>query len=169
MENAQEYLRNQIMSNCNRDLKGSIISLNDMTMAIKNRLDIDLKEARKYAETTMDVFGYDDRILDNAIERDERKLFYRLEEEGMLYTQGEEIFLKDGREWRSRYFILNKQKIFDFASGKITKKPEPVSEEPINTDELMGGTYKDWVDENRFNPDEMLYGENSLGIFSRCR
>ena len=41
MENAQEYLRNQIMSNCNRDLKGSIISLNDMTMAIKNRLDIE--------------------------------------------------------------------------------------------------------------------------------
>ena len=45
----------------------------------------------------MDLFGLDDRIIDNVLEHEERQLFYLFESEGILNTEREEISLHDGR------------------------------------------------------------------------
>jgi len=102
-----------------------IITLAVLAKAIRIKLDIDETEARQYAEIVLDLFGYDDCIIDNILEHKERCLFYRLEAEGILHTRREEIILDDGRNWRTHYWFLQKTLIFHpemEKSGKPVRK-----------------------------------------------
>jgi len=102
-----------------------LVTLAVLTKAIRIKLAVDETEARQYAETVLDLFGYDDRIIDNILEHKERCLFYRLEAEGILLTRREEIILDDGRNWRIHYWILQKTVIFHpemEKSGKPIRK-----------------------------------------------
>ncbi|GAH12226.1 unnamed protein product, partial [marine sediment metagenome] len=45
-----------------------IITLEDMSKAIANRVGIDRIKAKRVAGFVMDLFGYDDRIIDNILE-----------------------------------------------------------------------------------------------------
>jgi hypothetical protein len=102
-----------------------LITLAVLAKAIRIKLDIDETEARQYAEIVLDLFGYDDCIIDNILEHKERCLFYRLEAEGILHTRREEIILDDGRNWRIHYWFLQKAIIFHPVmekSGKPVKK-----------------------------------------------
>ena len=56
-----------------------IITLNDMSRAIANRVGINKEKARRVAGFVMDLFGYDDRIIDNILDPEDRQLFYILE------------------------------------------------------------------------------------------
>jgi Family of unknown function (DUF6015) len=85
-----------------------LISLQNLTKAIQKKLSITEKEARGYAEIVMDMFGYDDCILDNILDHADRRLFYRLEAEGILYTRRDEAILSDGTNWRIRYWVFEK-------------------------------------------------------------
>ena len=67
-----------------------IITLDDMSRAIANRMGINGEKAKRVAGFVMDLFGYDDRIIDNILEPEDRQLFYILEAEGMLTTGREE-------------------------------------------------------------------------------
>jgi hypothetical protein len=93
----------------------SIITLNDLSKAIANRVGIDLEEARRDAGFVMDIFGFDDRVIDNVLDPEDRQLFYILEEEGMLTTEREETTLYDGREWRTHYWKLKKDTIMRYS------------------------------------------------------
>ncbi len=77
-------------------------------MAISNRIGIDEEDAQRDANFVMDIFGFDDRVIDNVLEPEDRQLFYILEEEGMLTTEREETTLYDGREWRTHYWLFKK-------------------------------------------------------------
>ena len=44
-----------------------IITLNDLSKAISNRMDVDEGKANRTAEFILDLFGYDDRIIDNYL------------------------------------------------------------------------------------------------------
>jgi hypothetical protein len=92
-----------------------IITLGDLSKAIANRVGIDVEEARRDAGFVMDIFGYDDRVIDNVLDPEDRQLFYILEEEGMLTTEREETTLYDGREWRTHYWVLKKNIILKYA------------------------------------------------------
>jgi hypothetical protein len=92
-----------------------IITLDDLSKAIANRVGIDIEEARRDAGFVMDIFGYDDRVIDNVLDPEDRQLFYILEEEGMLTTEREETTLYDGREWRTHYWVLKKNIILKYA------------------------------------------------------
>jgi len=96
-----------------------IITLNDMSKAIANRVGIDKKKARIVAEFVMDLFGYDDRIIDNILEPEDRQLFYILEAEGILSTGRDETTLYDGREWLTHYWQLKKSIILRYAKEGI--------------------------------------------------
>ncbi|MBU0497804.1 MAG: hypothetical protein KKG04_07615 [Candidatus Thermoplasmatota archaeon] len=93
----------------------TIITLNDLSRAIANRVGIGIDEARRDAGFVMDIFGFDDRVIDNVLDPDDRQLFYILEEEGMLTTEREETTLYDGREWRTHYWRLRKDIIINYA------------------------------------------------------
>jgi hypothetical protein len=66
----------------------------------------------------MDHFGFDDRIIDNVLEHEERQLFYKLESKGILDTEREEIILHDGRNWRIHYWLLNKNIILQYLHSR---------------------------------------------------
>jgi hypothetical protein len=131
----------------------TIITLDDLSKAIANRVGIDIEEARRDAGFVMDIFGFDDRVIDNVLDPEDRQLFYILEEEGMLTTEREETTLYDGREWRTHYWRLKKDTIARYAKeptsehGALIDKRQPknISEDDIyNTidDELWVTTRK---------------------------
>jgi hypothetical protein len=99
----------------------NIITLDDLSKAISNRVGIDINEARRDAGFVMDIFGYDDRVIDNVLDPEDRQLFYILEEEGMLTTEREETTLYDGREWRTHYWVLKKNTIIRYAREEFKR------------------------------------------------
>ena len=129
----------------------TIITLDDLSKAIANRVGIDLEEARRDAGFVMDIFGFDDRVIDNVLDPEDRQLFYILEEEGMLTTEREETTLYDGREWRTHYWKLRKDVIVRYSQEAkkmqnllLDRQPVNVSDEDIynNLDELQWTTRK---------------------------
>ena len=112
-----------------------IITLDDLSKAIANRVGIDIEEARRDAGFVMDIFGYDDRVIDNVLDPEDRQLFYILEEEGMLTTEREETTLYDGREWRTHYWMLKKNTILKYAQDEskrvrrvLSDKRQPIKD-----------------------------------------
>lgn len=98
-----------------------LVTLQILTHVLQKKLDISEKEARGYAEIVMDMFGYDDCIIDNILDHADRRLFYRLEAEGILGTRREEALLSDGTNWRIRYWEFQKKVIFSHDTKKKTK------------------------------------------------
>jgi hypothetical protein len=128
----------------------TIITLDDLSKAIAHRVGIDIEEARRDAGFVMDIFGFDDRVIDNVLDPEDRQLFYILEEEGMLTTEREETTLYDGREWRTHYWRLKKDTISRYSkdvgserSALIVDKKQPKN---ISDDDIYG-TMEDemWV------------------------
>lgn len=93
-----------------------IIKLDELSKAIEIRLDLSEDAAKKYANTVMDLFGYDDRIVDNMLEQRDRQLFYILEAKGILNTAREDVLLHNGRRWRIHYWILKKPTILQYSN-----------------------------------------------------
>lgn len=94
------------------EARNRILTLEDLAMAVSNRIGIPEEDAARDANFVMDIFGFDDRVIDNVLEPEDRQLFYILEEEGMLTTEREETTLYDGREWRTHYWLFKKQQVF---------------------------------------------------------
>jgi hypothetical protein len=97
----------------------------------------------------MDIFGFDDRVIDNVLDPEDRQLFYILEEEGMLTTEREETTLYDGREWRTHYWKLRKNTIHRFAD-EASRKGEPLidKKQPVNvsSEDIYGNMEEDvWM------------------------
>ncbi|MDH7506664.1 MAG: hypothetical protein QHH15_02605 [Candidatus Thermoplasmatota archaeon] len=109
----------------------NIITLEILSRAIANKTGIDIQEARKNAGFVLDVFGYNDRIIDNILDYEDRQLFYFLEEEGMLATDHEDTILYDGREWRTHYWILKKKTILKYAKDKNSCLKNVFSDKPV--------------------------------------
>ena len=120
----------------------NIVTLDDLSRAIANRVGVEVDEARRDAGFVLDIFGFDDRVIDNVLDPEDRQLFYILEEEGMLATEREETTLYDGREWRTHYWQLKKDIILKYAKDnkpmKTTlfdkKQPVPVIEDTNKED-----------------------------------
>jgi len=110
-----------------------LIRLYDLTKAIQKKLNISEKEAREYAEIVMDMFGYDDCILDNILDHADRRLFYRLEAEGILSTRRDEAILSDGTNWRIRYWVFQKTILSQSETKKKIKIGRSKNKQPVKT------------------------------------
>ncbi|MCQ2079356.1 MAG: hypothetical protein MJZ38_04790 [archaeon] len=111
-----------------------MITVDDLTLAIENSIDSDMKleheQAFDLAQHVLNFFGYSNRIIDNVLEPEDRDAFYMLEDSGVLTTEREEITLYDGREWRIHYWLFKNDKIED-----LINNVKPVKEEVIVVDE----------------------------------
>ena len=96
-----------------------LINLSVLSKTIQRRLNVTEKKARDYAEILLEIFGYDDCIIDNMLDNSDRRLFYRLEAEGILSTRRDEALLSDGTNWRIRYWVFQKESVF---SSELKKK-----------------------------------------------
>ena len=109
------------------DYSTEIITVEDLSQAIQERIGLIPDESDRDAEFVMDIFGFNDRIIDNVLEPEDRQLFYILEEEGLLTTEREETTLYDGREWRTHYWLFRKDRILGAAQqhrAKLAEKSE---------------------------------------------
>jgi len=124
----------------------TLITLNDLSKAISNRIGINMHNARRDAGFVMDIFGFGDRVIDNVLDPEDRQLFYILEEEGMLTTEREETTLYDGREWRTHYWRLRKDVISRYADTDTDGPGNLIEEKQTRhvDDEFDYGT----IDEN---------------------
>jgi hypothetical protein len=108
-----------------------VITLDVLSRAIANRTGIDIEKARKNAIFVLDIFGFNDRVIDNVLNNEDRQLFYILEEEGMLATDYEDTILYDGREWRTHYWIIKKNTILKFAKNEKSNIRSIISSKPV--------------------------------------
>jgi hypothetical protein len=128
----------------------NIITLDDLSKAIANRVGIGIEEARRDAGFVMDIFGFQDRVIDNVLDPEDRQLFYILEEEGMLTTEREETTLYDGREWRTHYWVIKKDIILKFAKDENKRTRSVLSDkqtiEDISDEAIYDALEEDiWV------------------------
>jgi hypothetical protein len=79
------------------------------------------EEISKLALYLLNFFGYSDYIIDNILHTEDRDVFYMLEEEGLLTTEREEIYILKGKVWRIHYWMLRKRKIIELARGEEEK------------------------------------------------
>ncbi len=63
--------------------------------------------ADEVALRVLNYFGYHDEIIDNALDHDDRRLFYFLQDMKILSTRWEETQLISGRNWRIFYWSFN--------------------------------------------------------------
>ncbi len=73
---------------------------------IERQAGIGSAEALGMAETVLSYFGYGTVIIDNAIDSEDRKLFYRLQDLGLLRSTWETVLLPSGKSWRIFYWEL---------------------------------------------------------------
>lgn len=143
----------------------TVITLDDLARAIANKIGISIEEAKKDAEFIMDIFGFDDRVIDNVLDPEGRQLFYILEEEGLLSTEREETTLYDGREWRTHYWQLNKENILKFAKEGAKQQEEKERKEKSEEEALAEEIYTTlddtiWTERRRKAIEDLFTREN---------
>ncbi len=103
-----------------------IVLVDELAKAIRNGIGTEKKmsmdEALQIAQHVLNFFGFEERIIDNYLEPDDRGLFYMLEEIGILLPEREETTLYDGREWRIHYWVVNYRRIQSLQSSEIVEE-----------------------------------------------
>ncbi len=87
-----------------------------LARAIKNRLEVSQDVAEDLATRVLNYFGFDEEIIDNALDHDDRRMFYFLQDMQILTTHWEEAVLPTGRTWRVFYWGLNTERILRYAA-----------------------------------------------------
>ncbi|MCG7845146.1 MAG: hypothetical protein MIO90_06935 [Methanomassiliicoccales archaeon] len=83
--------------------------------------------ADEVALRVLNYFGYHDEIIDNALNHDDRRLFYFLQDMKILSTRWEETELVTGRNWRIFYWSFNWENIQRLLDEQKTiKGPEDI-------------------------------------------
>jgi hypothetical protein len=101
-----------------QDGTSAAIDLPALAMAVRRSVGHDgmrAEDAEAIASNILNFFGFNERIIDNVLEPDDRDTFYMLEDCGILETERDETTLYDGREWRIHYWMFNKERILQLA------------------------------------------------------
>jgi len=128
-------LRIKMKGDGRKDIFINVITLNTMSKAIASRIGIRKDKAEQIAGFIMDIFGYDNRIIDNILKPEDRQLLYMLESEGLISTGREEEKLYDGREWLTHYWELRKSTILKYAKNGFEKNKNIIFSK-IKTDSI---------------------------------
>ncbi len=84
--------------------------------AISKKVGVDDEMAGQISLRVLNYFGFEDCIIDNALDQDDRRLFYFLQDVALLKTDWEEAILPSGRTWRIFYWSLNNANIATIAT-----------------------------------------------------
>lgn len=107
---------------------GTMITIQKLARAIQARLGGTGAEALSEARAVISYFGFRSVIIDNAIQPEDRKVFYALHDAGLLQTFWETVPLLDGRNWRIFYWSLNEADI-----DRILTESDAPSAQPLYT------------------------------------
>jgi len=99
----------------------AVITLEDLKIAFAKTLgkkDYDEHWIEEIAEMVISLYGFDYAVVDNRLKSTERDVFYKLEEEGLVFTKQEEVTIKKGKVWRLHYWFLNRSRILKLSRGE---------------------------------------------------
>jgi len=82
--------------------------------------------ADEVALRVLNYFCYHDEIIDNALNNEDRRLFYFLQDLKILCTRWEETQLATGRSWRIFYWSFNMENIHKILDN------DPEKDEPLD-------------------------------------
>jgi hypothetical protein len=120
------------------ELAATVVTYDDLVAALAKILGkrgMGEDEIKKLAIYLLNFFGYSDYIIDNILHTEDRDVFYMLEEEGLLTTEREEIYILKGKVWRIHYWMLRKRKILELARAEeVVKKEKKESEYSVYDD-----------------------------------
>lgn len=105
-----------------------MITVEKLARAIEKRLGRPRAEALREAERVLDYFGFRTVIIDNAIQPEDRKLFYALHDAKLLQSSIETAPLLDGRNWRIFYWELHEADVTRAIDEAPGRPSEPVYE-----------------------------------------
>jgi len=103
------------------------VTVEKLSKAIEKRIGLPHDQAYGMAGRVMNYFGFESFIIDNAIDPQDRKMFYTLHDAGILRSSWETVLLLSGRNWRIFYWEINAGDI-DRITGE-TEEARP--EEPV--------------------------------------
>jgi hypothetical protein len=92
--------------------------------AISKKVGVDEEMAGQISLRVLNYFGFEDSIIDNALDQDDRRLFYFLQDVAILKTDWEEAILPSGRTWRIFYWSLNNENIASIAMNIAVAKAQ---------------------------------------------
>jgi len=101
-----------------------VIRVKDLAKVLKGRMEIEEDEALALSEFVLDIFGFEDRVIDNILYPSDRQLFYFLEGKSILSTGRETISLYDGRDWRIHYWVFNRELVKHYLKEEEKKEKE---------------------------------------------
>jgi len=143
------------ITDLDQSLPELVIKVDDLARAIKNsirRHELNEEDAKLMAEHVLNFFGYNERIIDNILEPEDRDAFYILEDSGLLTTEREETTLYDGREWRIHYWLFRKDRIVELAGARKPSSGAALPGEPSVYDEIPADIWSRREDEDQGAP-----------------
>jgi hypothetical protein len=93
--------------------------------AIARRVGVEDEMAGQLALRVLNYFGFENDIIDNKLDQEDRKMFYFMQDVGLMKTAWEEALLANGRTWRIFYWFLNVEHIEEYAGEIEHFGPEP--------------------------------------------
>jgi hypothetical protein len=90
---------------------------------LESRAGFNEETAQEVTLRILNYFGFHDEIIDNALNQEDRRLFYYLQDMDLLQTHWEETQLASGRNWRIFYWGLNLDRLKE-CEIKLTQNVE---------------------------------------------
>ena len=101
-----------------------VVTLNEARIALQKALatkNMSPQEIDRLAERIMDLFGFEDQVVDNRLTPEDRDIFYMLEEAGLVTTIEDDVQVQKGKTWRIYYWVLKKDQILRLAHDSGVK------------------------------------------------
>jgi len=102
------------------------VTIDKLSKALQKRLKIGQDESSQISQRVMNYFGFENFIVDNALDQPDRQLFYRLHDAALLRTSWETILLLSGKHWRIFYWELNESDL-----ERVLTEVEEFGHEPL--------------------------------------
>lgn len=106
-----------------------MVTVDKLARAVEKKMGVAPAEARSVAERVMNYFGFESFIIDNAIDPEDRKMFYMLHDAGLLRSSWETVLLQTGRNWRIFYWEINEADLDRILGETPRRREEPLYQE----------------------------------------
>jgi len=106
-----------------------LITIDEFAKAIQNSINIGYNDAFDIAEHLLNFFGFEEGIIENYFDNDERQVLYQLEEYGLVKFKTDEYYVLDkSNPWITHQIILDYLKIHEMAKAQAEEKEEDPEE-----------------------------------------
>lgn len=97
------------------------VTVDKLSRAIERRRGLEPARASTIAHRVLDYFGFEAVIIDNAVDPEDRKLFYELHDAGLLRSSLDSVLLPNGKTWRIFYWEIDEGELDRILAGTDRK------------------------------------------------